>query len=407
MTYQLLVQLISLLRSASLLSTLLNNPNVILVKGLHSTNVEPLTAFVPSSVQITWEKNNTYQLTFTTFSSPKNLVAFEMLDVESSVFFNGEEYIVKQSSVDAQGGFTTKQITATHVYNEVVRIRQRNVNTGTKTYSVDDVLSYYLKGNQLGFTWEVHGNFDSQQITDLGGGSAKDGLSKITETWPNAVIYPTNKVIRVYEAESFRKYLGGRIDYLHDTSDVQLESDSTEIVNQVMAIGKQKDGGNSDKPTYYFEPFLVTNQDSVNKWGLYPGDDVSDERFTDKKAMEQYALSQMTAEPSLSITITSDVNQKPTPGEMMRLEVRPMSFVTYVEVVGFTWYPLDKTQKNSITLNNSARTILDYQKRNNSSLAKVIKKQKDSIKGISNAMNLASKAYDSSIYGEVVGESEY
>lgn len=401
------MQLILLSHLAFHLSTLLNNPNVILVKGLHSTNVEPLTAFVPNSVQITWEKNNTYQLTFTAFSNSKNLVAFEMLDVESSVFFDGEEYIVKQSSVEAQGGFTTKQITATHVYNEVVRIRQRTVNSGSKTHSIDEVLEHYLKGNDLGFAWEVHGTFDKQQIDSLGGDSAKDGLSKITETWSNAVIYPTNKVIRVYETESFRKYLGGRIDYLHDTSDVQLESDSTEIVNQVMAIGKEKDGSDSGKPAYYFNPFLVTNQDSVNKWGLHPGDDISDDRFTDKKAMEQYVLSQMTAEPSLSITITSDVNQKPTPSEMMRLEVRPMSFVTYVEVVGYTWYPLDKTQKNSITLNNSARTILDYQKRNNNSLAKVIKNQKNSIKGVSNAMNLANKAYDSSVYGEVVGESEY
>ena len=330
-----------------------------------------------------------------------------MLDVESSVFFDGEEYIVKQSLVEAQEGFITKQITATHVYNEVVRIRQQTVNTGSKTYSIDEVLEHYLKGNDLGFTWEVHGNFDKQQIEDLGGDSAKDGLSKITETWSNAVVYPTNKLIRVYEIESFRQYLGGRIDYLHDTSDVQLESDSTEIVNQVMAIGKEKDGSDSDKPSYYFEPFLVTNQDSANKWGLHPGDDISDDRFTDKKTMEQYALSQMTAEPSLTITITSDVNRKPTPGEMVRLEVRPMSFVTNVEVVGYTWYPLDKTQKNSITLNNSARTILDYQKRNNSSLAKVIKNQKDSIKGVSNATNLANKAYDSSVYGEVVGESEY
>lgn len=330
-----------------------------------------------------------------------------MLDVESSVFFDGEEYIVKQSPVNVQGGFITKQITATHVYNEIVRIRQRNVNAGTKTYGVDDVLSYYLKDNQLGFTWEVYGNFDRQQITDLGGGSAKDGLSKIMETWPNAVIYPTNKVIRVYESESFRKYLGGRIDYLHDTSDVQLESDSTEIVNQVMAIGKQKDGGDSDKPSYYFEPFLVTNQDSIKKWGLHPGEDVSDDRFTDKAAMEKHVLSQMVADPSLSITITSDVNQKPTPGEMMRLEVRPMSFVTYVEVVGYTWHPLDKTQKNSITLNNSARTILDYQKRNNSSLAKVIRNQKNSVKEINNATSMASRAYSSSVYGEVIGESEY
>lgn len=359
-----------------------------------------------NSCQVTWEKNNTYQLVFTAYLTD-NALAFEMLDVEASVFFDGEEYIVKQSLVEAQEGFITKQITATHVYNELVRIRQRNINAGTKTYSVGDILSYYLKGNQLGFTWEVHGNFDKQQITDLGGDSAKDGLSKIVDTWPNAVIYPTKKVIRVYEIESFRKYLGDRIDYLHDTSDVQLESDSTEIVNQVMAIGKEKDGGDSDNPSYYFEPFLVTNQDSVKKWGLHPGEDVSDDRFTDKAAMEKYVLSQMTAEPSLSITITSEVNAKPTAGEVMRLEVRPMTFVTNVEVVGYTWYPFDKTQPNSITLNNSARTILDYQKRNNSSLSKVIKNQKNSIKSINNATSMASRAYSSSVYGEVIGESEY
>ncbi|KZD14385.1 hypothetical protein [Oenococcus oeni] len=36
-------------------------------------------------------------------------------------------------------------------------------------------------------------------------------------------------------------------------------------------------------------------------------------------------------------------------------------FQTDVEVVGFAWYPFDQTQATSLTLQNSARTILDYQ----------------------------------------------
>lgn len=385
----------------------MNKDNILLVKGLHSTNVEPLTTAVNSTVQLEWEKNGTYQLSFTAYAGLEDLVAYEMLDVESSVFFDGQEFIIKQSLVEAQDSFTTKQITATHVYNEVSRIRQENVNSGDKTYTVDDVLSFYLKDNVLGFTWKVIGDFDKQQITDLGGDSAKDCLSKITDTWSNAVIFPDNKVIQVYEQESFRKNLGGRIDYLHDANDIQLTSESTEIVNQVKAIGKEKDGSDSDKPSYYFEPFLVTNNDSVQKWGLHPGDDISDNHFTDKEAMQEYVLSQMVSEPSLSISITSEVNQKPIAGEVVRLDIRPMTYVTNVEVVGYTWYPFDKAQPNSITLNNNAKTILDYQRRNKNSLAKVIKDQKEASKNGTNALSLASQAYDARMYGEVVGESEY
>lgn len=378
-----------------------------LVKGLHSTNVEPLTTAVNNTVQLEWEKNGTYQLSFTAYAGLEDLVAYEMLDVESSVFFDGQEFIVKQSVAEVQDSFTTKQVTATHVYNEVSRIRQTNVNSGEKTYTVDDILDFYLKDNTLGFTWKVIGSFDKQQITDLGGDSAKDCLSKITDTWPNAVIFPDNKLIQVYEQNSFQTNQGGRIDYLHDASDVQLTSDSTSIVNQVKAIGKEQDGSDSDKPSYYFDPFLVTDYGSVQKWGLHPGDDISDDRFTDKEAMRKYALSQMTTEPSLSITVTSEVNQKPIAGEVVRLEVRPMTFVTNVEVVGYTWYPFDKSQLNSITLNNNAKTIQDYQRRNKTGLAEVIRNQKtDSRNGV-NALTLASQAYDSRMYGEVVGESEY
>ncbi|WP_195480298.1 phage tail protein [Lactiplantibacillus plantarum] len=386
---------------------ILNKDNILLVKGLHSTNVEPLTTAVNSTVKLEWEKNGTFQLSFTAYAGLEDLVAYEMLDVESSIFFDGQEFVIKQSLVEAQDSFTTKQITATHVYNEVSRIRQENVNSGDKTYTVDDVLSFYLKYNELGFTWKVIGDFDKQQITDLGGDSAKDCLSKITDTWSNAVIFPDNKVIQVYEQESFRKNLGGRIDYLHDANDIQLTSESTEIVNQVKAIGKEKDGSDSDKPSYYFDPFLVTDNDSVQKWGLHPGDDISDNRFTDKEAMEEYVLSQMVSEPILSISITSEVNQKPIAGEVVRLDIRPMTYVTSVEVVGYTWYPFDKTQPNSITLNNNAKTILDYQRRNKNSLAKVIQEQKEASENGMNALSLASQAYDARLYGEVVGESEY
>lgn len=137
-----------------------------------------------------WEVNSTYQLTFTIINLGSPL--YQQLDVESSLVLDGQEYVVKNcvENFDTK----TKEITAWHVYNEIKRIYQRNLVEDEKTYSIEDVLKYWLDGNNLGFSYEIHGNFDKQQIQGLGNGSGKDMLSKIVETWPNAVIFPDGRL---------------------------------------------------------------------------------------------------------------------------------------------------------------------------------------------------------------------
>lgn len=341
------------------------------------------------------EENSQWQIQFTAYDDGS--LAFNMLSVESSVWWDNQEYIIKQFDPDYANGFTTYQVTATHVAYEVSRIRQRNVKTGTLTYSINDVLSFYLLGNSLGFTWQVIGNFGKDQIKDLGNDSGKDMLDKIVSTWPDAIFYPDNKNIRIYQHDSLAKNLGNRIDYLHDTSEIKLTYDSTNIVNQVMAYGKTKD--NSDTTTYYFEPFLVTDQNSVNEWGLHPGDDVSDERFTDANAMKTYATTQLAPEPTLSIETTDLSNEVPVLSEIRRLEIRNFSFITEVEVVQFTYYPLDNSQPTSIMLNNRAKTILNYQSSKQKALQKALNAQRKQTK---DAFSRATKAYNSRLVGSII-----
>lgn len=340
---------------------------------MHSAYVEPLRSVLTNTFNISLEKNSQWQLSFSAYDDGS--VAFNMLSVEASVWWNNQEYLIKQFQPDYSNGFTTVQVTAIHVAYEVSRIRQRETKAGTLTYTVNDVLSFYLKNNTLGFTWQVMGNFDKQQITDLGNGSGKDMLDKIISTWPDAVFYPDNKNIRIYQHASIAKNLGNRIDYLHDTPELKLSYDSTNIVNQVMAYGKQKDNASSDKAEYYFPPFMVTDETSVSQWGLHPGEDVSDERFTDANTMKEYALSQLTPQPTLSIEATEITNEKPILCEIRRLENRKDGFITEVEVVAYTHYPLDKSQATSITLNNRVKTILNYKSAQDKALNKAISAQ--------------------------------
>ena len=371
--------------SASRLS-ILDSKDKLLVKGLHSAYVEPLRCLLFNTLNISVEKNSQWQLQFTAYDDGS--LAFHMLSVEASVWWGGQEYIVKQFQEADTNGFTTYQVTAIHVAYDVQRVRQRQVKTGTLTYTVESVLSFYLAGNSLGYTWQVIGNFGKEQITDLGNSSGKDMLDKIVSTWPDAIFYPDNKNIRIYQHDALAKNLGNRIDYLHNTPELKLTYDSSSIVNQVMASGKTKENsdGNSDKTEYYFEPFLVTDQASVNEWGLHPGEDVPDERFIDKDAMKTFALSQLTPQPTLVIDISELGNEEPTLGEIRRLENRKDGFVTEVEVVAFTFYPLDNSQATSVTLNDQAKTILNYKSKRENNLIDALRTQQAKIILLNNAM---------------------
>ncbi|WP_259770262.1 phage tail protein [Latilactobacillus curvatus] len=368
-----------------------------LVKGLHSTLKEPLNCILWNSFEVDWELNSTYQLQFTCYDDQS--VSYSIIDSECSIFFDNQEYIVKQCLPDFSGGIETKQVVAIHVYNEVQRVRQYKVNTGTLTYSVSDVLSFYLSDNAMGFTYAVVGNFEKAQLTDLGNESGKDMLSKIISTWPDAVIFPDNKKITIYSLAAFTKNYGARIDYLRDTTEIKLTYDSTNIVNQVKVFGKTKesDNENSDVEEFYFSPHFVTDQESVDKWGLHQGEDISDERFTDSTAMDKYALTQLTSEPSLTIDATYSDTDKPIAGEQRRLELRKSGYVTNVQIVAYVWYPFDRTQPTQLTFNNTAKTILDYQKNNNERINRAIlnqRKMNNKIENINQATENINKQMD-------------
>lgn len=380
-------------RSASRLSILveiLNTRDKLLVQGLHSAYVEPLRSIMLDTLTIQVEENSSYQLSFTAYDDGS--ISFKLLSVEASIYWGNDEYIVKQFQADHTNGFTTYQVTAVQACYDISRIRQRKTKTGTLTYSVNDVLSFYLQGNPFGYTWRVIGEFEKRQITDLGNGSGKDMLDQIVSTWPEAVFYPEKRIVRIYEHDSFVRNIGNRIDYIRDTPEIKMNYDSTALSNQVLASGKQKENTKDDKVEYYFDPFIVENKESIQKWGLHQGEDVPDERFTDKESMQKYALTKLSPEPALSIEVTQHLDERPRLGEIRRLEDRKDSFMTEVEIVGFTHYPANR-RASTITLNNRAKNILDYQRSIKAGQQNAIKNQTKKINSLIKSVGAYEKRY--------------
>lgn len=345
---------------------------------MNSAYREPLRSLVFSSFYIQPTVNDSYQLEFTAYDDKS--VAFNLLTVEASVIWDGQEFVIKQLVPDYSGGVTTVQVIAIHVGYGIDRIFQRSIKTGTLTYTVNDVLELFLSGNELGYTWQVVGDFEKVQITDLGNCNGKDMLSKIVEAWPKAIFWPDNKNIRIFHHDSLAKNLGNRIDYLNSSKEIKLTYDSNEVVNKLRCVSVEKDNDDSKGSKYWFEPFYVTDDDSIKRFGVHDGGDVSDDRYHDVSAMTTYGKSKLVPEPSLAIEVTNNDNVEPNIEEIVRLEIRPFGYVTTVEVMSYQYYPLDKSQPTQITLNNRTKTILNYQRASQSAFQSALKAQQDALK---------------------------
>ncbi|WP_080392132.1 phage tail protein [Lactiplantibacillus plantarum] len=375
--------------------------NKLIVKGLNSAYREPLRSLVFSSFYIQPTVNDSYQLEFTAYDDKS--VAFNLLTVEASVIWDGQEFVIKQLVPDYSGGVTTVQVTAIHVGYCLDRVFQHSVKSGEKTYTVNDVLEFILGSNELGYTWQVIGNFEKAQITDLGNCNGKDMLSKIVEAWPKAIFWPDNKNIRIFHHDSLAKNLGNRIDYLNSSKEIKLTYDSNEVVNKLRCVSVEKDSDDSKGSKYWFEPFYVTDDDSIKRFGVHDGGDVSDDRYHDVSAMTTYGKSKLVPEPSLAIEVTNNDNVEPNIEEIVRLEIRPFGYVTTVEVMSYQYYPLDKSQPTQITLNNRAKTILNYQRASQSAFQSALKAQQAVLK---TAKDEAAAALSHRLSGTKVATSD-
>lgn len=520
--------------------------------------VAVLQSAVPDSIYIQWEVNNTYSAQFTAYDDGSE--AYNMLEIQNMVEISDQWFVIKQIEPDHSGGLTTVQVSLSHISNELSRWRTYNnisspIDWGDNDHygdssepslevpsdnsddqaqqvSPQDILDGVLKGNGWGITYQVIGQFQEANVQDpYATGSFKDCLDRIKEAWPDCVIYPDNLNIRVYSHDEFYKNRGNRIDYIHDTAEIQLTYDSTNMVNgarlvgasysqdtsvdtglpnanagkgaqaviddakkyvgvpyvyggaggarggnpfsgmdcssfvsqvykdfginvpaytvslegcgqdisnpqtgdmgfygshgasyhvtlalnsttmeyepqpgevckitpisyyppswwerndQMAAVVGSTDSNDSDNTTtdskemYYFAPFWYQDDASVKRWGLFAGDDITSDNIQSKDDMKKYAETQFKPNPDIEIDATLDSNQKPIPGDMVRVEVRPASFVTTVAVVGYQWYLWSKTNQTTITLNSNGKNILDYDNSQQNKLQNI----RDSLKKI-------------------------
>ena len=110
----------------------------------------------------------------------------------------------------------------------------------------------------------------------------------------------------------------------------------------------------------YYKPFLVWNQASIDRYGIYDGPDVTSDTITSAEAMKVKAESTLKPNPTMSLTCTMMSNTKPIPGDIIHFYNYLTGYRDVLPIVGYVWKPFVLDDNTQLTLNTVEKDMLDY-----------------------------------------------
>ncbi len=323
----------------------------IFIQDYEKTKKEILTEYDKSTFTENWQENETWEISFTIVKTKFNELAFDLVDYENSVFFNGQEFIVKQMGVSAEGAAITKTVTATHIYYTMQDGFQYDTITGTR--SINQLLAHVFKPDNRGFTWNVvdpNKKFLSIEQENFGNGNYLKLVEEILKDY-DAIVIPDNKNLTFFPRSEYGKKTEEQIRYKYNTDSVKFDIDTLNLKTQIKGFGKKK-----EDDTYYFTPITYTSKQS-EKWGIRVQSPVSDDRYTVSGNMLERLKQDLQDYPTITGTVTMKWRVEPNKGDYVAFVYEPLGVNTYIQVVGIKTYPAIPNKPPEITLSNTKKTM--------------------------------------------------
>ena len=323
----------------------------IFIQDYEKTKKEILTEYDKSTFTENWQENETWEISFTIVKTKFNELAFDLVDYENSVFFNGQEFIVKQMGVSAEGAAITKTVTATHIYYTMQDGFQYDTITGTR--SINQLLAHVFEPDNRGFTWNVvdpNKKFLPVEQENFGNGNYLKLVEEILKDY-DAIVIPDNKNLTFFPRSEYGKKTEEQIRYKYNTDSVKFDIDTLNLKTQIKGFGKKK-----EDDTYYFTPITYTSKQS-EKWGIRVQSPVSDDRYTVSGNMLERLKQDLQDYPTITGTVTMKCRVEPNKGDYVAFVYEPLGVNTYIQVVGIKTYPAIPNKPPEITLSNTKKTM--------------------------------------------------
>ncbi|MFB8576136.1 phage tail protein [Enterococcus hirae] len=323
----------------------------IFIQDYEKTKKEILADYDKSTFIENWQENETWEISFTIVKTKFNELAFDLVDYENSVFFNGQEFIVKQMGVSAEGAAIAKTVTATHIYYTMQDGFQYDTITGTR--SINQLLAHVFEPDNRGFTWNVvdpNKKFLPVEQENFGNGNYLKLVEEILKDY-DAIVIPDNKNLTFFPRSEYGKKTEEQIRYKYNTDSVKFDIDTLNLKTQIKGFGKKK-----EDDSYYFTPITYTSKQS-EKWGIRVQSPVSDDRYTVSGNMLERLKTDLQDYPTITGTVTMKWRVEPNKGDYVAFVYEPLGVNTYIQVVGIKTYPAIPNKPPEITLSNTKKTM--------------------------------------------------
>lgn len=323
----------------------------IIIQNYEKTKKEILVDYNKDSFFENWQQNETWEVSLDVTKTEVNSYAFDLVDYENSVLFNGQEFIIKSMTTSGEGAQVTKSITATHIYYTIQDGRQYNTLTGIR--SISQLLTHIFSAGNRGFTWEVvdpNKKFLTVEQENFGNANYLKLIEEILSDY-DAVVIPDNKHLTFYPRSEFGDKIQEQIRYKYNTDSVKFDIDTYSLKTQIKGFGKKK-----EDDTYYFSPITYTSPES-EKWGIRIQDPVEDERYTVVGNMMERLKKDLQDYPSISGSVTLKWRIIPQKGDYVPFIYEPLNIKTFIQIVGIKTYPTLPNKPPEITLSNTKKTM--------------------------------------------------
>ncbi|EGP5619851.1 hypothetical protein EB05_00302 [Enterococcus faecium] len=323
----------------------------ILIRNYEETKEEILINYDKDSFSVSWQQNETWELSVTVPETKRNQITFDLIDYENYVVFDGQQYSIKQMRPYASGSQIYKDVVATHVYYTIQDGWQYDTISGTK--SINDLLTHIFNAGNRGFSWEVvdpNNVFLKKEQENFGNDNYLNLINEILEDY-GAVVIPNNKHLVFYPISEYGNITEQQIRYKYNTDEVSFDIDTYALKTQIKGFGKKK-----EDDSYYFNPVTYTSSLS-QRFGIRIQDPIEDERYKNQNNMLEYLKQQLHDYPDVSGSVTLKWVVSLNKGDKVLFVYEPLNISTYIQVVGITDYPAIPNKAPEIVLSNTKKTI--------------------------------------------------
>ncbi|MGM0122742.1 hypothetical protein IGI37_000108 [Enterococcus sp. AZ194] len=326
----------------------------LIIRNFEETKEEILVDVDKDSFTVNWQKNETWEVNFKVMRTDGNSVVFDLVDYESIVIWEGQQYVIKQLKSYAVGKQQFKEVVAIHIYYTIKDGRQYSEKTGT--LSITQCLQHIFASGTRGFSYEIidpNNRFLKVEQENFG----KDNYLKLIEEVLDdydAVVIPNNKRLTFYPSADYGQKTNEQIRYRYNTDNVNFDIDTFDLKTQIRGFGKQKD--ESAGGGYYFNPITYTSTQAT-VWGVRIQDPVEDDRYTNSGNMLARLKRELQDYPNVSGSTTLKWSVDLNKGDYVTFVYEPLNINMWIQVVGITDYPMIPNKPPEIVFSNTKKTM--------------------------------------------------